>query len=275
MARRNFFLAAGSLLLAAVALVSAARHDRPRSFDDYRENTQALLEAASVAPRIWAHRINSPGALLEAKELFAGVEVDIVFDRDARSFAVRHPPQPDTGFALEQFLARSADRPDLRLWLDWKNPTPGNLQEALTELARLDGKYRIRDRALVETPSDATFPEIAAVSRHGFLHGYYLPTKRALDALQSGPHAIARLGAEVRAILEGRNYGAVTYDARLQPFVDRQLDPFLRQRKLRRFSWDPTINSGDPDTLPERLSQITTTRGLDALLINFPSRFKV
>jgi hypothetical protein len=271
MARRNLVLAA---LVAVVGLLLTLQHQRASLSNDYVANSRALLRSTPVADKVWAHRVNSLEALREAEALFAGVELDLVFDRTTQSFSVRHPPKPDTGLSLEEYLASSADHPELRLWFDWKNPTPDNVGDALSELARLDGKYDIRRRALVETPSEATFSEIAAVSRYGFLHGYYLPTERGLEALQSGPQMLARLGADVRAVIERGNYGAVTYDARLQPFVDQQLDGFLQRRTLRRFAWDPRISSGDPNTSAAKLSQVIRSSRLDALLIAFPSRFR-
>lgn len=270
-AQRTRWVAAGLIGAAALLLLAAPQW---RSHE-YRKTTRALLEAAPDADKVWAHRVNSLGALDEAKDLFAGVEADVVFELDTKTFRVRHPPAPDSGLSLDEYLAQAADRPQLRLWLDWKNPTPGNLAPALAELSRLDGKYRIRRRALVETPSGATFAGIEAVSRQGFLHGYYLPTERALKALQQGPGATAPLGAEIRTTVERGGYGAVTYDARLQPFVDQQLSGFLEQRNLRRFSWDMRIDSADPTTSAARLSEMTRTRGLDALLISFPSRFRI
>ncbi|GAA4709344.1 hypothetical protein H9L13_01050 [Sphingomonas lutea] len=241
----------------------------------YETTARSLLARTPEAPRIWAHRVNSIGALLEAKSLFAGVEVDLVFDPRTQRFDVRHPPAPSTGLNLDAYLAAAADRPNLRLWLDWKNPRPDNLAQAMREFGRLDAKYRIRGRALVETPSDATFPEIVSVSGSGFRHGFYLPTERIAAALGQGPQATDRLGAELRATIDRGRFGAVTYDARLQPFVDRELDRFLTARKIHRFSWDIGINSGDPLTRAGTLSRTVRERKLDALLIVFPSRYRV
>lgn len=241
----------------------------------YPANTRALLARVPEAPKVWAHRVNSTGALHEAKSLFAGVEADLVFDSRSRRFDVRHPPAPGTGLTLDEYLAQSADHPQLHLWLDWKNPTRENVVAAVRELDRLDAKYRIRGRAMVETPSSAVFDGIAAVSDARFVHGYYLPTERGLAAIEQGPHAMARFGADVRATLARGRFDAVTYDARMQPFVDQQLDAFLQQRQLRRFSWDMRINSGDPLTRAGQLSRIVRPHKLDALLISFPSRYRV
>ena len=272
--RSRLFPAAG-LLLAATILVAAVRYDRQRHSDDYLKNARTLMLATRGSERVWAHRVNSLGDLREAKSIFAGVEADLVFDSASNRFQVRHPPKPDTGLSLDAYLASAVDRPQLRLWLDWKNPTPGNIPAALAELNRLDAKYRIRGRALVETPSDAIFAQVASVSRSGFLHGLYLPTERTLEALRVGPQATSRLGAELRRTLEQGGFGAITYDARVQAFVDAELDRFLEQRKLRRFSWDMRIDSADADTDPKRLSRIVEERRLTGLLVSFPSRYRV
>lgn len=272
MQRRTVLLAAAGIISATI-LLAAVRPEQRSS--DYRKNAATLLRAAPDAERIWAHRVNSLGALGEAKQIFAGVELDLVFDARTRRFEVRHPPKPANGLTLDRYLAAAVDRPALRLWLDWKNPASENLGSALAELARLDAKYGLRRRALVETPSDATFSGLEALSRAGFLHGYYLPTEAGLAALQQGPRAMSRLGASIRATVERGNYAAITYDARLQPFVDRELSAFLREGRIRRFSWDQSIDSSNPATDPRTLSAMTQSRSLEALLITFPSRYRI
>ena len=126
---------------------------------------------------------------------------------------------------------------------------------------------------LVETDSSATFPELAVISRAGFVHGYYLPTDEMLAAIKQGPAAMNRLAAEVkRVILRGR-FDAVTYDAETLPFVQATLDRFLTEHDIRRYSWDTRIDSGDADSDPAAVARMVRERRLEALLIRFPSDF--
>ena len=69
-------------------------------YDDYRDAflraKRNFADLRSQRPdlyaRTWAHRVNSLGKLSEAVGLFAGIELDLVFDPARARFEVRHPP---------------------------------------------------------------------------------------------------------------------------------------------------------------------------------------
>ena len=255
------------------AIDGQIRYDQRWKGNDYRENSLVFARQLGTAgPRVWSHRTNSLGALLEAKRTFSGVEMDVHFDPTSRTFQVRHD-YPHIGLGLREMLEWSRDRPEMRIWLDWKNATPENVRAALAELIALDRQYGLKGRMLVETDSSATFPELAVISRAGFVHGYYLPTDEMLAAIKQGPAAMNRLAAEVkRVILRGR-FDAVTYDAETHPFVQATLDRFLTEHDIRRYSWDTRIDSGDADSDPAAVARMVRERRLGALLIRFPSDF--
>jgi heptose-I-phosphate ethanolaminephosphotransferase len=258
------------------ALDGRIHYDARWPGNDYRENSRNfVLQLGPARDLVWAHRTDSLGALLEAKRTFAGVEMDVVFDERTGRFRVHHPPVPDIGIDLEDMLAWSSDKPRLKLWLDWKNATPGNVDAALAELARLDAHYHIKGRSLVETDSGAVSPALAAISGSGFLHGYYMPVDEMGAAMKQGKGAVDALARRIETVVVQGRFDAVTYDAAAEPFVASALDAFLTQHRIRRFSWDTTINSGRPDTDPAAVAKAIRQRHLSGLLVHFPSYFLI
>ena len=243
--------------------------------NDYRENSRLFMAATGPAkPKIWAHRINSLGALMEAKQIFDGVELDLMFNRRNDRFHVFHPPAPDTGLTLGDMLAALKNRPEMRLWLDWKNVTADTLPSALARLEALDAEFGLKGRVMVETDSDATFEGIEQISAAGYKHGYYLPTNEILDCMancsEEQKAALARKLED--RVIKGK-FDAVTYDWRLRPFVTARLGAMIEQRGLEQFSWDMSIVTSRDISRVDEVGQ--RTEGLDGLLITFPSVFRI
>ncbi len=251
-------------------------YDEWSSRNDYRENARIFLhKLPTVRSKIWSHRTNTLGALLEAEEVFSGVEMDVVFHSDDNRFHVRHPPAPDTGLTLGDMLAVSfANRPDMRLWFDWKNASETNIEAAIARLDDLDRTFRIKGRALVETDSNAVFGSISSISAAGYVHGYYLPTKQILQCLAACNED--EQGDLSRTLIERIKLGhfsAITYDWRLKEFVRNWLDDFIKEKNLKQFSWDTSINVSEDISQTDEIA--ARVRNLDALLVVFPSIFKM
>src|SRR5262249_51591514 len=126
--------------------------------------------------KLWAHRVDSIGKLMEAKSLFAGVEIDVVFDSKAGEFFVYHPPKASHNLSLREFLLATRDRPDLRFWFDWKNANEEDFDAAFVRLTALDHEFSIKRRSLIETGSDVIFSSLRKLAGAGFSHSYYVPT---------------------------------------------------------------------------------------------------
>ena len=251
-------------------------YDDWSDLNDYRENARIFLHRMpTVKSKIWSHRTNTLGALLEATEIFSGVEMDVVFNSDDNRFHVRHPPAPDTGLTLGDMLAASlTSRRDTRFWFDWKNASETNIESAIARLDDLDRTFHIKGRALVETDSNAVFSSISSISAAGYVHGYYLPTKQILQCLAACNQD--EQGSLARALMERIELGkfsAITYDWRLKDFVRNWLVDFIKEKKLKQFSWDMSINvSGEISQTDEIVDRV---KNLDALLVVFPSIFKL
>lgn len=55
-------------------------------------NFQIYVFKFFFSSKIWAHRVNSIEKYEEARDLFSGVELDLVFNDLNNSFDVNHPP---------------------------------------------------------------------------------------------------------------------------------------------------------------------------------------
>src|SRR5262249_45086629 len=129
---------------------------------DYLEIARdALHQLHETRPRdwdkTWAHGVNSLGGLLEAKDLFAGVEIDTAFDTREGTFFVLSPSTHDAGLSLTEYMHASSSRPNLRLWFTWRNAAE-SFAAGLTELRRLDQQFDLRRRIIVETASESVTP---------------------------------------------------------------------------------------------------------------------
>jgi len=73
--------------------------------------------------------------------------------------------------------------------------------------------------------------------------------------------------------IDSGGFAAVTYDWRLRPFVEAQLAEFIEARNLKQFSWDLSINVARD--IGRAAEIVERTNDLDALLVIFPSVFKI
>lgn len=218
--------------------------------------------------KIFAHRTDTIGKLLEAKLYFSGVEVDVVFNPERNEFRVYHPPASDVGLTLETFLQAANDRPDLKFWLDWKNPDRENIDAALTELRRLGGKFRLSKRAIIETPADATTPQLAALKDLGFRHAYYLPTDEIVRCSSASTDSVSCDAVANRIIQNAQKVGASTLS------FDYSARGFMKSRRtlfagFSLITWDLKQGSTDQD-LVERSEDVAP---FEAFIVTFPSPF--
>lgn len=253
------------------------KYDEWSPSNDYRENASINVRALKEdRPRVWAHRTNSLGALMEAAATFSGIEMDLVFINSSECFHVYHPPAADLSLGLDEMLDAAKRRPNLKLWLDWKNATPQNMQAAVDCLNALDDQFSIRDRSLVETGSDAVFQEIGLISAAGYSHGYYLPTDSILDCMRTCDEAGAStLSLTIKSAVEAGRYSAMTFDWRVHSFIERWLLDWSKERKLHLYSWDMSINVASDADLASEIHRHFSEIDLSALLVTFPTQFGI
>jgi glucan phosphoethanolaminetransferase (alkaline phosphatase superfamily) len=244
--------------------------------NDYRENTSINIRAlAENRKQVWAHRTNSVSALSEATAAFDGVEMDLVFIDAVECFHVYHPPAPDTSLSLSEMLFASKSKSELKLWLDWKNATRENMQDAIECLNQLDKRFGIRGRALVETGSDTIFKDTKLLSDAGYAHGYYLPTEAIRECIRTCDETAAeQLAVTIKQTVKEGGYSAITFDWRLSDFVRARLLEWATQTDLALYSWDMSINIANDQNANAKIAEHFDQLELDGLLVTFPSVFK-
>ena len=217
--------------------------------------------------KLGAHRVNTIGKLIEAKSLFAGVEVDVVFDNKAGDFFVYHPPKESHGLKLRELLLAAKDRTDLWFWLDWKNAKEEFFDAAFVRLVALEKEFSIKSRTLVETGSDAIFSSLRGLSRSGFTHSYYVPTREAILCTQQPRETkCVEFAKAVAARARQIGAGVISFDGSASQFINANMHNFA---DLRIASWQLNLSASDQGFS----SKIGPLDGIDILLVRFPSVF--
>jgi heptose-I-phosphate ethanolaminephosphotransferase len=222
-------------------------------------------ENHSLWKRVWAHRINSIGSLLEAKDLFAGIEIDIVFD--GQSFQVYHPPKAPTGLTLEHLLEIAGEDSELGIWLDWKNPEPALLDSALDRLETLNEQFGLRRRAILETASHAVAADFRRISDKGWRHSYYLPSGSLSNCIDLGETGACQGKLqEISTTLSSLDPDLISFDFRLAAFVEAEERYFDQKGKI---TWNL---SASPEILSNSEFQ-SELYGFEVTLVPFRSYF--
>ncbi len=191
-----------------------------------KTNAKYLIDT-DQSRRIFPHRVDSVGKLTDIwRDGFRAFETDVVYgDRNLDAFTVEHN-RGHGDITFEKLLtAISADKIQ-KIWLDFKNLTPKDARRALARLEKLDAKYHIKDKTIVE--SGTTSPIFALFREARWHTSYYLPTLKILKLLKSNDEKALQTEAKriARQIAAQRN-AAVSFDRRLFPFVKIYLEPLI------------------------------------------------
>lgn len=220
-------------------------------------------EPSKSPEKLWAHRVNTIEKLRLAEQLFAGVEVDLVFE-DGR-FDVNHPPAPSIGLDFETYLA-SLDAPNsLSYWLDLKNLSPENAAGVIERLQTLSRRFGIeRERFFVES----RFPEpLGTLHQAGLRTSYYLPSfdpDRASGADLDRFAEKVILGAELSAV----DY--ISFPGEVLSVINEHISPRLPKTRL--LTWYPKEFVTERESMV-RLDAISKQANLDVVLVGYPSQF--
>jgi hypothetical protein len=237
---------------------------------DHVERARAnLLALGTEAPRIWSHRVNSGGKMMVAKELFQGLEMDLVFDSTSNRFSIHHPPAPDVGLTLEIQLAQ--DTFGRKYWLDWKNALKSNARQALQRLEQLHEQYDLKSRTLVEISTLDGSSQVFI--NDGWQVSYYLPTEVISTCIESCSEEDAlRLAKTLWQNYADNGFTAVSFDAHLLPFIDRYLSHELTEKNIPAYTWAIDIDISGQGA-PEYLQPLLGRPWLKSILVTFPSQF--
>lgn len=79
-----------------------------------------FLDKLLPSDRVWAHRVNTLGNGNEKLKEFYGIEIDVFYNKDDKTFAVKHDEDQD-GTDLELFLDSVLVQKRCPIWIDYKN----------------------------------------------------------------------------------------------------------------------------------------------------------
>ena len=148
--------------------------------------------------KIWAHRANSTEKLESAIGYFNGVELDLVYDSNTKSFDVNHPPAKSIDLNFQTYLSKIdiADKP--YLWLDIKNLNLETVEGIYIRLTYLVEEYNYpKEKILVETRYPEALPKF---TQFGFMTSYYLDSK----VKKVKGNAASEEADKIRSILENQ-----------------------------------------------------------------------
>lgn len=175
------------IILLAVVLLILFRFDLIFRFQQMRlhqldcvdrveDRGTKTTEAFVGCGKLWVHRADSYARFTRLSPYFAGLEVDLVFDKTIKSFRVYHPPV-DPGTLLADTLFSFNVIAGKKIWLDIKNIQSGEFGEAITYFQHCDSLYKIKENIIIESEKMEFVNRLAAA---GFTVSY-MASSRKLD----------------------------------------------------------------------------------------------
>jgi hypothetical protein len=132
-----------------------------------------LIYSLRGLDRIWPHRVNSLRRLKYLYNNFAGFECDVRFDAISSHLFVAHDPEDLSSLVFSDFLLQEGKAHKL-FWLDLKNLEAVNTEAFCGLLERLDKKFLIKNRIIIES---SNFEALEQVRQQGWLTSYYMPAE--------------------------------------------------------------------------------------------------
>ena len=249
-------------------------HASDPALDARRSLERAGALDAKLRGSLWAHRVNTLAKMMEVAPIFGGAEIDVVYDSQIRALAVNHPPDPPSGLELDTLLAYAHQlNPQLKLWLDIKNFNEENASRVVEELAKLDARYALRGRALVETGH--TGRAAALLRRAGFRSSYYLPTDVVLGRSAPAGDAPGCDGAaEIERAVDTGRFAAVSFVWQGRHWVERCIGRLVDSRGLAMYAWDlePALGAFRTERILDA-ARLRAYAAMDAVLLPFVSAY--
>jgi hypothetical protein len=131
------------------------------------------FEHLTELQKVHAHRVNTITKLNQASVYYSGIELDVIFDVKTNKFDVFHPPVKSIGLSLETYLSNISNK-ELKIWLDFKNLTENNKQQATARLFYLITKFKLNKQLLLVESQNIS--QLQYITNKGFLTSYYVPS---------------------------------------------------------------------------------------------------
>ncbi len=256
----------------AVVLHSEVKYTDKKNHFYWQSVNAAYLVKNRIDGKYFPHRVNSTGKLVNLwQDGFRAFEVDLRFnDNKDGLFYVGHNPGV-MGYDLETFLDSVDSSMIKKMWFDFKNLNKKNNAQALAELERLDKKYNLKGKVILE--SGWKSPAFSRFSANGWKTSYYLPTKKIINALdKKDKKDLKALAARISSQTKGQIVDAVSFDHRLYPFVKKYLEPLMSKNIIYHVWHGPNLASPEfVKHLKER--PIFSDSRIKTFLIRYKSHF--
>lgn len=150
-------------------------------FNSCKED-ENLSSKFSMEDKQWAHHVDDIELANIKKEIFKGIEIDIMFDDTRDSLFVSYDKsQLDNSLALQQYFRLLNNPQKTRYWIDFKNLTEENVKRAATLMLQVFSTF-IKNVYIESDNSKA----LAFLSKKGFNVIYtvgYIPLLNKNDSI--------------------------------------------------------------------------------------------
>lgn len=247
--------------------------DTDNHFYWQNKNIHFLLQQ-DLGRRFFPHRVNSFGKLSEIwSKGLRSFEVDILFDyKNDGKFSVGHN-NGVMGADFESFVDRVDIKNLQKILLDLKNINTENYEQVLAELNRLDVKYQLKEKSILE--SGWTNGLLEKFRDAGWQTSYYLPTGKVITALKENQtNVLKEYANEIAEQTQQQNVKSVSFDTQLYPFVKKYLEHLLSEDVSYHVWYGPAL--ADKDFLKKvNHEEIYQDKRIKSFLSSFKSNFNL
>lgn len=124
--------------------------------------------------KLRAHKVNTIEKMLEAREVFSGLELDVVYHADKNYFEVNHPPDSSIHLTLANYLQKNSENKNCNYWLDFKNLDSNNAMKSSISLDSLTQSYSLQNSNFIVESMNPNC--LSGFKAKGFQTAYYLPS---------------------------------------------------------------------------------------------------
>ncbi len=220
-------------------------------------------------PNFMAHRANTIASMLDAKKQgFKNIEIDIFYDDKKHKIIVGNSYKERTDIALQEYLEYEKGY-FKRVWLDFKNVNDNNIAMILDRLNKLNEKFNLKNRVLLE--SGYMGEKFSIFSNHGWSTSYYIP----IDKFKK----VSNVNQYVRQLLKQlkkQKVASISFDYRVYEYILKYLESNEKFKALNlEFNTWLSLNSADKN-FDNKLSKMDVVKSpkVHSIIIQYPTRFR-
>jgi hypothetical protein len=147
----------------------------PSSFTDQIKpiNILPCRQTLNIKEKHWYKAIDNISLLEKIPAVSEGIECDVYFDTAKKSFFVYHDSTALSDLNADSLLAvYRSKKLQSHIWFDFKNLQLHNHEASLTEMLRLQKKYNLQQKLIIESGNAAL---LKSFCDSGFYTSYYVP----------------------------------------------------------------------------------------------------